>query len=137
MLSTMPPPTDGNSNSWYGTGEEGDGFLARSGFFAGWTRLTWLVVALQALGGLLVALVMLVADNVVKNFASSVSILVSMGASHLLFGGRQGTDGEGGNLMLGVSLVMVSVWLYHTGQAKKMEDRSPLAGHDMEKGVKD
>lgn len=51
--------------------------IMSSGFFQGYTVLTWLVVINQALGGLLVALVVKYADNILKGFATSISIILS------------------------------------------------------------
>lgn len=41
----------------------------------GFNGLVWMVVANQALGGLLVAMVVRYADSVVKNFATSIAIV--------------------------------------------------------------
>lgn len=51
--------------------------IRSAGFFQGYTVLTWLVVINQALGGLLVALVVKYADNILKGFATSISIILS------------------------------------------------------------
>jgi len=51
--------------------------VAQNGFFQGYTWVTWLVVLQVSCGGLLVALVMRYADNVVKGFATSLSIVLS------------------------------------------------------------
>jgi len=59
--------------------------IASSGFFAGFTPIVWVVVALQALGGLTVACVIKNADNLVKGFATSLAILISCGLSHFMF----------------------------------------------------
>lgn len=45
----------------------------------------WVVIVLQALGGLVVAVVITSADNVAKNFAASVSIVVSCVVSAVVF----------------------------------------------------
>ena len=51
--------------------------VLRDGFFQGYTWLTGFVVLQVSLGGMLVALVMKYADNVVKGFATSLSIVLS------------------------------------------------------------
>jgi len=51
--------------------------VAERGFFQGYTWLTVFVVLQVSCGGLLVALVMRYADNVVKGFATSLSIVLS------------------------------------------------------------
>ncbi|KAM4722877.1 UDP-N-acetylglucosamine transporter-like [Rhinophrynus dorsalis] len=49
----------------------------KEGFFQGYNNLTWAVVVLQALGGLVVAAVLKYADNILKGFATSLSIILS------------------------------------------------------------
>ena len=59
--------------------------IARAGFFAGYNEVVWTVVACQALGGILVALCVHYADNIAKSFATSISILLSLCVSIVLF----------------------------------------------------
>lgn len=47
------------------------------GMFQGYSALTWAVVSLQALGGLVIAAVIKYADNILKGFATSLSIILS------------------------------------------------------------
>ncbi|GAA5917865.1 hypothetical protein JCM5296_006661 [Sporobolomyces johnsonii] len=54
-------------------------------FFDGFNAVTWVVVGLQLTGGLLSALVMQHADNLLKCFSTSLSILLSVAASVVLF----------------------------------------------------
>ncbi|KAE8594522.1 hypothetical protein XENTR_v10019680 [Xenopus tropicalis] len=51
--------------------------VSNGGFFQGYNNLTWAVVALQALGGLVIAAVIKYADNILKGFATSLSIILS------------------------------------------------------------
>jgi len=51
--------------------------VQKKGFFGGYTFIVWIVVIVQASGGLIVALVVKYADSVLKVFASSISIVVS------------------------------------------------------------
>ena len=55
------------------------------GFFFGYTQLVWLNIIVQASGGLLVAVVIKYADNILKGFATSIAIIVSCLASAYLF----------------------------------------------------
>ena len=57
------------------------GAVASGGFFQGYTWLTWFVISQASLGGILVSLVMKYADNVIKGFATSLSIVISSFAS--------------------------------------------------------
>ncbi|RKP06760.1 nucleotide-sugar transporter-domain-containing protein [Thamnocephalis sphaerospora] len=60
--------------------------IASGGILQGYTNLTWAVIGNQALGGLLVAVVVKYADNILKGFATSISIVLSGIVSYLLFG---------------------------------------------------
>jgi UDP-galactose transporter len=51
--------------------------VLQKGFFHGYTSMVWWVTALQATGGLIVAVVVKYADNMMKNIATSVSIVLS------------------------------------------------------------
>ncbi|XP_075895568.1 solute carrier family 35 member A3a [Nelusetta ayraudi] len=48
-----------------------------SGMLQGYNTITWAVVLLQALGGLVIAAVIKYADNILKGFATSISIILS------------------------------------------------------------
>ncbi|KAF9435407.1 hypothetical protein BGZ76_006335, partial [Entomortierella beljakovae] len=51
--------------------------ILEAGLFQGYSFMTWVVVMNQALGGLLVAVVVKYADNILKGFATSLSIIIS------------------------------------------------------------
>jgi UDP-galactose transporter len=58
--------------------------IARDGFFVGYNPIVWATISLQALGGLVVAVCIAYADNVAKNFAASLSIVVSYAATTVI-----------------------------------------------------
>lgn len=60
--------------------------VAERGFLFGYTSMVWCVICNQAFGGLLVAVVVKYADNILKGFATSFSIIVSTVMSIYLFG---------------------------------------------------
>lgn len=64
--------------------KEGDA-IAKTGFFAGYNWVVWTAIMFQAAGGVIVALVINYADNIAKNFATSVSIVLSCVASAYFF----------------------------------------------------
>lgn len=59
--------------------------IAKDGFFAGYNWVVWTAIGFQAAGGIIVALVINYADNIAKNFATSLSIIVSCVASAYFF----------------------------------------------------
>lgn len=55
-----------------------DGQVVReNGFFVGYNPLVWITILLQVLGGLTVAMCVAQMDNIIKNFAVSISIVLS------------------------------------------------------------
>ncbi|KAM9830691.1 UDP-galactose translocator isoform X1 [Syngnathus typhle] len=59
--------------------------VAHRGLFSGYTSMVWCVILNQAFGGLLVAVVVKYADNILKGFATSFSIIISTIMSIYLF----------------------------------------------------
>lgn len=59
--------------------------ISNKGLFHGFTPLTWLCIILQVQGGLLVAVVVKFANNILKGFATSMAIVISTMASIFLF----------------------------------------------------
>lgn len=51
--------------------------LGKTGFFTGYNWVVWLVVILQAIGGILVALALSFSDSMTKSFACSASTLIT------------------------------------------------------------
>ncbi|XP_074787237.1 LOW QUALITY PROTEIN: UDP-galactose translocator [Athene noctua] len=81
--------------------------VAALGFFYGYNPAVWAVVVNQAAGGLLVAVVVRYADNILKGFATALSILASTLASVHLFGFR-----PRGPFLAGTAMVLAAVYLY-------------------------
>ena len=81
--------------------------LVERGFFQGYNSLVMFVIVLQAGGGILVAYVMKHADNILKGFASSISIVLSSFLSSIFLGFH-------GSLLfyLGVGIVISAILLY-------------------------
>jgi len=77
------------------------------GFFHGYSALVWVVVLVQAAGGLIVAVVVRYADNVLKTFAASFSIIVSCVVSAILFDFRPNSQ-----FILGTVLVVSATAIY-------------------------
>lgn len=66
-------------------GLQDGGKIIQDGFFQNYSYLTWIVILIQAGGGLIVGLVVRYADNILKGFATSISIILSSFVSFLLF----------------------------------------------------
>ncbi|KAJ8274563.1 hypothetical protein COCON_G00091880 [Conger conger] len=82
--------------------------VRESGMFQGYNRITWMVVALQALGGLVIAAVIKYADNILKGFATSLSIILSTLISYFWLQDFDPTS----IFFLGAVLVIVATFLY-------------------------
>ncbi|KAL1021635.1 hypothetical protein UPYG_G00015900 [Umbra pygmaea] len=81
--------------------------IAEKGFLFGYTPMVWGVIFNQAFGGLLVAVVVKYADNILKGFATSFSIIVSTVVSIYLFGFHVDFL-----FTLGAGLVIGAVYMY-------------------------
>ena len=90
---------------WIKDGEK----IQESGFFTGYTTLVWLVVYNQAFGGLLVAVVVKYADNILKGFATSLAIILSCFVSVFFFSFQLNLQ-----FIFGAGLVISAVYLYGT-----------------------
>ncbi|XP_049621715.1 UDP-N-acetylglucosamine transporter [Suncus etruscus] len=82
--------------------------VSKNGFFQGYNRLTWIVVILQALGGLVIAAVIKYADNILKGFATSLSIILSTLISYFWLQDFVPTS----VFFLGAILVITATFLY-------------------------
>lgn len=92
--------------------------IMEGGLLQGYDWLTWVVVANQALGGLLVAIVVKYADNILKGFATSLSIIVSGVISIYLFNFQ-----PSGVFIIGAFIVMTSSYLYGIDFTKRFTTR--------------
>ncbi|CAH1782708.1 unnamed protein product [Owenia fusiformis] len=79
----------------------------QQGMFHGYDFMVWLVIFLQSFGGLLVAVVVKYADNILKGFATSAAIVVSCIASMYFFDFKLSWQ-----FIAGATLVIISVYLY-------------------------
>ena len=89
-------------------------------FFHGFTTSTWILVALQAGGGLLVAAVIKYADNVLKGLATAVSVCVVTIVSAVLF-----RTPIGGQFSVGAIVILISVFFFLNPVHK--EEASPIS----------
>ncbi|TFL07469.1 nucleotide-sugar transporter-domain-containing protein [Pterulicium gracile] len=80
-----------------------------SHLFHGFGVWAWTTVAVQVLGGLITALVIKYADNILKGFSTSLSIVISFLASVALFDFQMSFT-----FLLGSGIVLVATWLYNS-----------------------
>ncbi|KAI1688520.1 UDP-galactose transporter [Pyrenophora tritici-repentis] len=81
--------------------------ISKTGFFVGYNWVVWLAIGFQAAGGVIVALVINYADNIAKNFATSISILISCIASVYFFDFKVTRS-----FFLGTCVVLFATYLY-------------------------
>jgi UDP-sugar transporter A1/2/3 len=103
--------------------------VAAFGFFQGYNMVVLWVIILQAGGGLMIAVVMKYADNILKGFATSISIVLSTWISTILFDFRLSPL-----FVLGAAVVMSAVFLYGY-QPKKNGAYLPLSIRDAGRNV--
>lgn len=93
--------------------------IRTNGFFHGYNLFIVYLVVLQASGGLMVAMVVKYADNILKGFATSLAIVISCVVSMYLFDFHIKFQ-----FILGSSLVIASVFLYSYKPKPKSVDTS-------------
>jgi UDP-sugar transporter A1/2/3 len=98
--------------------------LKEKGFFYGYDGFVWYLVVLQASGGLIVAATIKYADNILKGFATSLSIILSLIASVYIFDFQLTLQ-----FAFGTSLVIGSLFLYHP--KKKRTTSVPQNGNPL------
>lgn len=94
----------GLAGVWYSDAD----LVGQHGFFYGYSPLVWSVIALQALGGIVVALVVKHADSLLKGFSTAISIVISCLVSYALFGEVSLSP----KFVMGVALVICSTIMY-------------------------
>lgn len=102
--------------------------ISAKGFFHGYNAVVWTAIFFQAFGGIIVALCVKFADNIAKNFATSISILISFLASVYFFNFAVTM-----NFVLGSSVVIFATYLYAKPDAPTKDHRVlPLSEDDVD-----
>ena len=81
--------------------------IREKGFFFGYDIFVFYLIMLNAMGGLLVAVVVKYADNILKGFATSLAIIITCIVSIFLFGFTLSLQ-----FTIGASMVIGSIFLY-------------------------
>ena len=84
--------------------------VATHGFFYGYTPTVWTVIFLQAIGGLVVAVVVKYADNILKNFAAAFSIITACIICYFFLDFKPTLF-----FVIGAFLVILSIYIYDRG----------------------
>ncbi|KAJ2218535.1 UDP-galactose transporter Gms1 [Coemansia sp. RSA 518] len=103
--------------------------IRQNGFFYGYTAWTWGAIACQAMGGLIVSVVVKYADNILKGFATSISIIVSCVASVWIFGFHISPL-----FLAGAALVIYATYIYGRSEhrRKSAAEVLPVTADDSE-----
>mmetsp|Transcript_1166 Transcript_1166/g.2280 ORF Transcript_1166/g.2280 Transcript_1166/m.2280 type:complete len:168 (+) Transcript_1166:2-505(+) len=86
---------------------EEDPLRTTEGWLHGFSFITWCVVGMNVLGGLLVAVTIKYADNIIRGFAQAVAIIFGAMGSYLLFDFHITPS-----FVVGVCFVIVAILLY-------------------------
>ena len=78
-----------------------------NGFFFGYDSFVWFVILVKASGGLIVALVVKYANNILKGFSTSIAIVIGCTANVFFFGVLLNVQ-----FVAGTALVICAVFLY-------------------------
>ncbi|KIW14781.1 hypothetical protein PV08_07566 [Exophiala spinifera] len=87
--------------------------VAKYGFFVGYNSVVVASILIQTIGAVLAAFAIFYADNIAKNFALSISMVLSSLASFVFF-----DNSLTSHFLLGASIVLVSTILYNTEEAR-------------------
>ncbi|KXJ88453.1 nucleotide-sugar transporter [Microdochium bolleyi] len=93
----------------YKDGEE----IAQHGFFDGYNWVVWALIVLQAVGGVLASLCINYADNIARNYATSISLILSFTFSVWFFDFKVSIM-----FLAGAALVLASTFMYTGGSRR-------------------
>ncbi|PGH33744.1 solute carrier family 35 (UDP-sugar transporter), member A1/2/3 [[Emmonsia] crescens] len=98
--------------------------VARAGFFDGYNWVVWLVIGLQAVGGIATSYCISRAEHGLRNSATTVSIVLSTVGAMWAFDFR-----ASGNIILGTILVLAATYIYtqlpHSNTPHQKHNRPP------------
>jgi len=107
--------------------------VKEKGFFQGYTRLTWVLVFNQALGGLLVAFACKYANNILKNFACTLSIVLSTLVLAMMFPEHSPLSGQ---FIVGASMVLGATFAYgKEDSTAKLTESAPAISEDPDRQI--
>lgn len=104
--------------------------VAAHGILGGFSPMVWTVVTVQAAGGLIVAVVVKYADNVLKVFATSFSIIISCMISAFFFDFRANFT-----FIIGAGLVVIATAIYSAPDSRARSTTLPTLSAPRKTGV--
>ena len=93
-----------------------DATLKEKGWMAGFTANTWFCVLWQALGGIIVAVTIKHADNILRGFANALALIIGAFGSYLLFDFHLSFG-----FICGCAFVIAAIFLYGAGPTSPTE----------------
>ncbi|EPS44144.1 hypothetical protein H072_1883 [Dactylellina haptotyla CBS 200.50] len=100
--------------------------ISKRGFFSGYNVVVWTAIGFQAVGGIVVALCINYADNIAKNFATSISIILSCIASVFYFNFVISF-----NFLIGSLIVIFATYLYSKPDSEKIPENTATATYTL------
>ncbi len=101
--------------------------IERYGIYKGYDWVVWTVITLSALGGLVVAVVVKYADNVIKGFAAAISLVLSCFVSVAIM-----HDGDMSLMfIIGATMVFISSIVYNNNQPPKATNAAKDVKYEM------
>lgn len=85
--------------------------LVRWDWMRGYSWRVWLAIAVLGLGGLLVAVVLKYADNILRQFSTALSLLLTTALSSLVLGERR----PDARFFIGATIAMAATCIYNVG----------------------
>ncbi|KAJ0374494.1 hypothetical protein COL26b_007256 [Colletotrichum chrysophilum] len=99
--------------------------IARHGFFEGYNWVVWTAIVFQAVGGVLASLCINYADNIAKNFAASISIVISFLFSVWFFNFEVNFT-----FLAGTAFVLAATYLYSIPDRKGRPPPITIASYE-------
>ncbi|KAJ9614522.1 UDP-galactose transporter Gms1 [Cladophialophora chaetospira] len=115
--------------------------VAKYGFFAGYNWIVVLSIAIQSFGGIVAAFCIYYADNISKNFAVSISMVLSSLASFIFFdfaltGHVSGLSilnisvADDFQFLMGASIVLLATWVYNSEEGRQLRAPAIMLSQD-------